>query len=62
MPSNFLYAGLIRLILPDARIIQRRRDPVDTCLSCYSKLFAAEQAFSYDQTELGLLPHAATKS
>jgi tetratricopeptide (TPR) repeat protein len=54
MPSNFLYAGLIRLILPDARIIHTRRDPVDTCLSCYSKLFAAEQAFSYDQTELGL--------
>jgi len=53
MPSNFMYAGLIRLILPDARIIHCRRDPVDTCLSCYSKLFAGEQAFSYDQTEVG---------
>jgi tetratricopeptide (TPR) repeat protein len=53
MPINFVYAGLIRLILPDAHIIHCRRDPVDTCLSCYSKLFTAEQAFSYDQRELG---------
>ena len=53
MPSNFLYCGLIRLILPDARIIHCRRDPVDTCLSCYTKLFAGEQAFTYDQKELG---------
>jgi tetratricopeptide (TPR) repeat protein len=53
MPSNFLLAGLIRLVLPDARIIHCRRDPADTCLSCYTKLFAGEQAFSYDQTELG---------
>jgi len=53
MPVNFVYAGLIRLILPEARIIHCRRDPVDTCLSCYSKLFTAEQSFSYDQTEIG---------
>jgi tetratricopeptide (TPR) repeat protein len=53
MPSNFLFAGLIRLILPDARIIHCRRDPADTCLSCYTKLFAGEQEFTYDQRELG---------
>jgi tetratricopeptide (TPR) repeat protein len=53
MPSNFLLCGLIRLILPDAKIIHSRRDPVDTCLSCYTKLFAGEQPFTYDQTELG---------
>jgi hypothetical protein len=53
MPSNFLLAGLLRLILPDAQIIHCRRDPADTCLSCYTKLFTGEQAFSYDQTELG---------
>ena len=53
MPANFLHAGLIRLILPQARIVHCRRDPVDTCLSCYSKLFTAEQAFAYDLTELG---------
>jgi hypothetical protein len=53
MPANFLYAGLIHLMLPEARIIHCRRDPIDTCLSCYSKLFSAEQSFSYDQAELG---------
>jgi tetratricopeptide (TPR) repeat protein len=53
MPSNFALAGLIRLVLPDARIIHCRRDPVDTCLSCYTKLFAGQQDFAYDLTELG---------
>jgi tetratricopeptide (TPR) repeat protein len=53
MPSNFQLCGLIRLVLPEAKIIHSRRDPVDTCLSCYTKLFAGEQAFTYDQTELG---------
>lgn len=53
MPANFFYAGLIALMLPGARIIHCRRDPVDTCLSCYSKQFGGEQRFSYEQTELG---------
>lgn len=53
MPANFLYAGLIPLILPGARIIHSRRNPVDTCLSCYSKQFGGEQRFTYNQTELG---------
>ncbi len=53
MPGNFFYAGLIPLMLPGARIIHCRRDPVDTCLSCYMKQFAGEQSFAYDLTELG---------
>jgi tetratricopeptide (TPR) repeat protein len=53
MPANFALAGMIRLILPDARIIHCRRDPVDTCLSCYTKLFAGQQDFAYNLTELG---------
>ena len=53
MPGNFLFIGLIRLILPNARIIHVRRDPVDTCLSCFSKLFTGEQGFSYELAELG---------
>lgn len=53
MPSNFLYCGLARLALPQARIVHCRRDPADTCLSCYTKLFVGEQAFAYDQRELG---------
>jgi tetratricopeptide (TPR) repeat protein len=54
MPSNFYYVGLIRLALPNAHIIHVRRDAVDTCLSCFSKLFVgAAQPFSYDLGELG---------
>jgi tetratricopeptide (TPR) repeat protein len=52
-PSNFQHAGLIRLILPGARMIHCRRDPLDTCLSCYSLLFASGQEYSYDLGELG---------
>ena len=55
LPGNFINLGLVRLILPEARIIHVRRDPVDTCLSCYSKNFkAANLPYTYDQTELGL--------
>jgi tetratricopeptide (TPR) repeat protein len=53
LPGNFQRAGLIHLLLPRARIIHCRRDAVDTCLSCYSKLFETGQDFSYDLTELG---------
>ncbi len=53
MPTNFLYAGLIHLMLPNARIIHCRRDPLDTCVSCYSKHFIAGVEFSYDLAELG---------
>jgi hypothetical protein len=53
MPSNFLFAGLITLALPQARIIHVRRNPVDNCLSCYTKLFAKEQLFTYDLAEMG---------
>ena len=44
---------MIRIILPQAKIIHSRRDPIDTRLSCYTKLFVGEQPFAYDQTELG---------
>ncbi len=52
-PGNFLSVGLIRLILPNARIIHTVRNPIDTCASCYSKLFSSGQHFSYDMEELG---------
>ena len=52
-PANFLAIGLIRLILPNARIIHTVRDPIDTCVSCYSKLFGDGPNFSYDLAELG---------
>jgi tetratricopeptide (TPR) repeat protein len=53
MPGNFAFAGLIHLVLPNARIIHTCRDPVDTCLSCFSQLFSRDQPFSYDLAELG---------
>ncbi len=53
LPINFVNIGLIRLILPNARIIHTMRDPIDTCISCYSKLFTSGQNFSYDLAELG---------
>ena len=53
MPANFLHVGLIHMMLPHARIIHCQRNPVDTCLSLYSKIFGDEQLFAYDLTELG---------
>jgi tetratricopeptide (TPR) repeat protein len=53
MPDNFRLAGLIHLALPKARIIHTRRDPIDTCLSCFSILFAGNLGFAYDLAELG---------
>jgi hypothetical protein len=53
MPSNYYFAGLIHLALPHARIVHTVRDPVDTCISCFSKLFTAEQNHTYDLAELG---------
>jgi tetratricopeptide (TPR) repeat protein len=53
LPGNFLNIGLIRLALPNARIIHTMRHPVATCLSCYSKLFVAGNHYSFDLAELG---------
>jgi tetratricopeptide (TPR) repeat protein len=53
LPGNFRHAGAIHLALPNARIIHSRRDPGDTCLSCFTKLFRGEQAYTYDLGELG---------
>jgi hypothetical protein len=53
MPWNFKFLGLIAAALPQARIIHMVRDPVDTCLSCFSKYFPRNQEFSYDLGELG---------
>ncbi len=53
LPANFRLVGLIHLALPNARIIHTCRDPVDTCLSCFSILFTADQPFAYDLGELG---------
>ena len=52
-PNNFASIGLLAVALPNARFINARRHPLDTCLSCYKQLFARGQPFTYDLTELG---------
>lgn len=53
LPGNFQFIGLIYLMFPNAKIINCRRDPVDTCLSCYKKLFQSAVPYSFDLGELG---------
>lgn len=53
MPNNFAHVGLIRLILPNAKIIDARRHPLGCCFSGFKQHFARGQAFTYDLAELG---------
>ncbi|MFK7731234.1 MAG: sulfotransferase [Pseudomonadales bacterium] len=53
MPNNFPHIGLIQLILPNAKIIDARRHPLDSCLGCFKQHFAKGQTFTYDLFELG---------
>ncbi|MBB3957507.1 tetratricopeptide repeat-containing sulfotransferase family protein [Novosphingobium sediminicola] len=53
MPNNFRHVGLIRLILPHARIIDVRRHPMAAGFSCFKQLFAKGHDYSYDLAELG---------
>ena len=52
-PGNFAHLGLIRLILPKARIIDVRRDPIACCFSAFKQCFAQGQAYSYDLDDIG---------
>ncbi len=54
MPSNFFYIGMIHLMFPEAKIIHAMRDPMDSCFSCYSRLFNKHNVrFAYDLGTLG---------
>ena len=53
MPNNFRHVGLIRLILPNAKIIDARREPMACCFSGFKQLFAEGQEFSYDLNDIG---------
>ncbi|WP_037317477.1 tetratricopeptide repeat-containing sulfotransferase family protein [Ruegeria halocynthiae] len=53
MPANFQLVGLIHSIMPNAKIVHVTRNPFDTCLSCYTRLFERSQYHSYDLVELG---------
>lgn len=52
-PGNFRLVGLISLMLPNARIIHCRRDPMDTCFSCYARNFSGRVRYAFDLKELG---------
>ena len=53
MPNNFRHVGLIKLMLPNARIVDARRHPLACCTSGFKQLFAEGQEFSYDLEDLG---------
>ena len=53
MPNNFRHIGLIKLILPRAKIIDARREPMACCFSGFKQLFAEGQEFTYDLTDIG---------
>lgn len=54
MMANFAYIGMIRLMLPNAKIIHAMRDPMDSCFSCYATLFSKNNLdYTYDLGELG---------
>jgi tetratricopeptide (TPR) repeat protein len=54
MPHNFELLGLIALLLPEARVVHLRRDPIDTCLSCYQTRLNEVHGYSRDLKTLGL--------
>jgi tetratricopeptide (TPR) repeat protein len=53
LPNNFAHLGLIRLILPNAKVIDARRHPMACGFSLYKQHFARGQSFSYDLTDIG---------
>jgi tetratricopeptide (TPR) repeat protein len=53
MPNNFPHIGFLSLILPNAKIINARRHPLDSCVGCFKQLFGRGQPFTYDLYELG---------
>ena len=52
-PNNFIYTGIMKLAIPNVKIIDARRHPLDSCFGSFKQLFASGQPFTYDLTELG---------
>ncbi|WP_019528013.1 tetratricopeptide repeat-containing sulfotransferase family protein [Dasania marina] len=53
MPNNFPHLGFLHCILPNAKIIDARRNPMDACVGNLRQLYAKGQNFAYDQTDIG---------
>ena len=53
MPGNFMYLGLLHLMLPQAKIVHAMRDPMDSCFSCYTLHFKDAHDYAYDLGTLG---------
>jgi tetratricopeptide (TPR) repeat protein len=53
MPHNFEHLGFIALLFPNARIIHCRRDPLDTCVACYTRHFTEGHGYNRDLGHLG---------
>ena len=53
MPNNFFHIGLIKLILPNAKVIDARRHPMACCFSGFKQLFGEGQEFSYGLADIG---------
>jgi len=53
LPENFIYSGMIHLILPNARIIDVRRHPLDCCVSCFTNYFPEGPKWTHSLVDLG---------
>ena len=61
LPGNFMHLGLISLLFPNARIINCRRNPLDTCFSIYSILFPGSMDFSHDLKNIAVVYNQYTR-
>lgn len=52
-PNNFMHIGFLGLTLPNAKVINAKRHPLDSCFGSFKQLFASGQSFTYDMIELG---------
>ena len=53
LPVNFMHLGLIATLLPGARVVHCRRDPMDVGLSCFIELFKMKRDFTTDLESFG---------
>jgi len=61
MPANIVHLGLISLLMPGARVVYCRRDPLDTCVSCYFQYWPRTNNFIYDLHHLGVYARSVAR-